>query len=85
MQPSPTTKWKSRIYDILNENGSRKFIYLVISNVQNNFVKNHSDCTQKYPEKYFKKILKFLIDNIYFVFENQVSQKFQGVPIVFHC
>ena len=82
----PHDKLKSRLFDIIdscffNKNGSRKNAYLVIGNLKNYFVKNHSDCTHKYSEVDIKKMLEFLIDNIYVVFGNQVFQQSVGISL----
>lgn len=69
----------------MDKNGSRKFTYLVISYLQNYFVKSHSDCAHKYSEVYIKKMLEFLIDNVYLVFGNQVFQQSAGIPMSTNC
>lgn len=51
----------------LKKNGSRKFFYLVISHLQNYFAKNHLNRSQQYSQVDMKKMLEFLIDNIYVV------------------
>lgn len=59
--------------------------YIFIGNLKNYFVKNHSDCTHKYSEVDIKKMLEFLIDNIYLVFGNQVFQQSVGIPMGTNC
>jgi hypothetical protein len=56
-----------------NKNGKRKYSYLVISHHKHYIVNYHSDSTYKYSEVEIKKMLEFLIDNIYVVVEGQVN------------
>lgn len=47
---------------------------------------NHSDCTHKFSEvDIIKKVLGFLIDNIYVVFGDQVFQQTVGIPMGTNC
>ena len=49
------------------------------------FVKYHSYSTNKYSEVEIKKMLEFLIDNIYVVVEGQVFQQSVGIRIGTNC
>jgi hypothetical protein len=53
----------------------------VINDQKHYFVKHHSDSTHKYSEIEIKKMLEFLIDNIYVVVGGQVLQQFVGIPM----
>jgi hypothetical protein len=57
----------------------------VISHQKHYFVKYHSDSTQKYSEVEIKKMLKFLIDNIYVVVGGQVFQQSFEIPMGMNC
>jgi hypothetical protein len=57
----------------------------VISHQKYYFVKHHSDSTYKYSEVEIKKMLEFLIDNIYVVVGGQVFQQSFGIPIGKNC
>ena len=86
----PHDKLKSRLSDIIdscffNKNGNRKFSYIVIGNRKHYFVKTHSDCPHKYSEVQIKRMLDFLIDNIYVVFGDQVFQQTVGIPMGTNC
>jgi hypothetical protein len=75
----PHHELKSRLLDIIddclfNKNGKRKYAHLVISHQKHYFVKHHSDSMHKYSEVEIKKMLEFLIDNIYVVVGGQVFQ-----------
>ena len=63
----------------------RKYAYLVISHPKNYFVKHHSDSTHKYSEVDIKKMLEFLIDNIFVVVGEQVFQQCVGIPMGKNC
>ena len=79
-------KLKSRLFDIIDscfftKNGKRKYANLAISHQTNYFVKNHSDSTHKYSEVEIKKMLEFLIDNIFVVFGDRVFQQSVGITM----
>lgn len=83
-------KLKSRFCNTIdscfyNKNGSHNFTYLVIGHLQNCFVQNHLDCVHKYSENDIKKMLAFLIDNIYVVFENLVFQQSVEISMGINC
>jgi hypothetical protein len=87
----PHDKLKSRLLHIIdnwfffNKNGKRKYSYLVISHQKHYFVKYHSDSTHKYSEVEIKKMLEFLINNIYVVVRGQVFQQSFGIPMGTNC
>ena len=86
----PHDKLKNKLFEIIDscffaKNGKRKYAYLVISHVNNYFVKNHSDSTHKYSEVDIKKMLEFLIDNIFVVFGDRVFQQTVGIPMGTNC
>jgi hypothetical protein len=58
---------------------------MVISHQKHYFVKYHSDCTRKYSEVEIKKILEFLIYNIYVVVGGQIFRQFVGIPMGTKC
>ena len=66
---------------MFNKNWKRKYAYLVISHQKHYFVKHHSDSMHKYSEVEIKKMLEFLIDNIYVVVGGQVFQQSVGIPM----
>jgi hypothetical protein len=45
------------------------------------FVRHHSDSPYKYSEADIKRILDFVVDNIFIAFGDQVFQKYPGIPI----
>ena len=49
------------------------------------FVKDHSDCIQKYTEDDIIKMLNFLIDNIFVEFGGQIFQQSVGIPMGTNC
>jgi hypothetical protein len=57
----------------------------LISHQKNYFVKYHSDSTHKYSEVEIKKVLEFLIDNIYVVVGGQVFHQSGGIPMGTNC
>jgi hypothetical protein len=57
----------------------------VISQKKHYFVEYHFDSTHKYSEVEIKKMLEFLIDNIYVVFGGQVFQQPVGIPMGTNC
>jgi hypothetical protein len=65
--------------------GKGNIEYLVISHQKHYFVKRHSDSTHKYSEVEIKKMLGFLIDNIYVVFGGQVFQQSVGISMGTNC
>jgi hypothetical protein len=72
---------KSRLLDIIdncfyNKNGKRKYSY-----IRNTTLLNITDSTDKYYKVEIKKMLEFLIDNIYAVVGGQVVQQSVGIPI----
>jgi hypothetical protein len=52
----------------------------VISHKNHYFVKHHSDYTHKFSKDEIKKMLEFLIDNIFVVVGGQVFQQSVGIP-----
>jgi hypothetical protein len=62
-----------------------KYAYIVISHQKRYFVKHHSDSTHKYSEVEIKKMLGFLIDNIYVVVGGQVFKQSVGIPMGTNC
>jgi hypothetical protein len=83
-------KSKSRHFDIfdnrfLNKYGKRKYSYLVMSHQKYYFVKYNSDSTHKHSEVEIKKMLEFLIDNIFVVGRGQVFQQSVGIPMNANC
>jgi hypothetical protein len=59
--------------------GKYQYAYLVISHQKHYFVKHQSDTMHKYSEVEIKKMLEFLIDNIYVVVGGQVFQQSVGI------
>jgi hypothetical protein len=57
----------------------------VISHQKHYFVKHHSDSTHKYSEVEIKKMMEFLIDNIFIVVVGQVFQQFVGITMGTNC
>lgn len=53
--------------------------------MQNYFVKSQSDYAHQYFNVYIKKMLVFLIENIYVGFGNQVFQLSIGIPMGTNC
>jgi hypothetical protein len=51
----------------------------VISHQKQYFVKSHSDSTHKYSEVEIKKMLEFVIDNVFVVGGGQVFQQSVGI------
>jgi hypothetical protein len=58
-----------------HKTGKGKYSYLVISHQKHYFVKYHPDCTHKYSEVEIKKMLEFLIDNVYVAVGGHVLQQ----------
>ena len=48
-------------------------------------MKEHSDSKNKYTEKNIIKMLEFLVDNIFVVFEGKVFQQIIGIPMGTNC
>jgi hypothetical protein len=71
--------------EVKTKNGKRKGSYLVISHQKHCFVKCYSDFIHKYSEAEIKKMLVFLIDNIFVVIGDQISQKSLGIPMDTNC
>jgi hypothetical protein len=63
----------------------RKSAYLVISHQKHYIVKDHSDSMHKYSEVEIKKMLEFLIDNIYVAVRGQVFQQSVEIPRGTNC
>jgi hypothetical protein len=57
----------------------------VISYQKHYLVKYHSDSTHNYSEVEIKKMLEFLIDNIYVIVGGQVFQQSVGIPMGENC
>ena len=49
------------------------------------FVKEHSDSKNKYTEEDNIKMLEFLVDTIFVVFEGKVFQQIIGIPMSTNC
>jgi hypothetical protein len=86
----PLDKLKFRLLDIidncfLNKNGKRKYSYLVMSYQKHYFFKYDSDSTHKYSEVEIKKMLEFLIDNIFVVVSGQVFQQSVEIHMGTNC
>jgi hypothetical protein len=86
----PHEKLKSRLFDIIdncsfNENGKREYSYLVISHQKHYFVKYLSNFTQKYFEIKIKKMIEFLIDNIFVAVGGLVFQQSVKIPMDTNC
>jgi hypothetical protein len=57
----------------------------VIGKQNTYFMRHHSDSPYKYSEADIKKMLGFLVDNIYVVFGDQVFQQSIGIPMGTNC
>lgn len=74
-----------RLFEIIdrcffNKNGSRKFSHLVMGHLKIWIVKIHSDCVHRYSEDDTKKIIVFLIVNIYVFSEIRYSNNLLKFP-----
>ena len=49
------------------------------------FLKDYSDCTTKLTETVIVSMLKFLLDNIFVVFDGQIFQQTIGIPMGINC
>jgi hypothetical protein len=59
--------------------------HLVVNHLRTYFVIHDSDSTHKYSEVGIKEILRFLIDNIFVAFGNQIFQQTVGIPMGTNC
>jgi hypothetical protein len=64
---------------------SKPYSYLVISHQKHYVVKYLSDSTHKYPKVESKKLLWFLIDNIFVLVGVKVFQQSVGIPMGTNC
>ena len=69
----------------LHKNGNRIYKYLVLGWDWPYLVKEHSDSKNKYTEDDIIKMLEFLVDNIFVVFAEKVSQQIIGIPMGRNC
>jgi hypothetical protein len=67
----------------LTKNGTKKYKLLAILDTY--FLRHDSDSPHKYSEAEIKGILGFLVDNIYVVFGEQISQQSVGTPMGTNC
>jgi hypothetical protein len=86
----PHNKLKARLFQIidicfLNENGTRKYKFLVIGEQDTYFVRHHSDSPYKYSEADIKSMLGFLVENMYVLLGDQVFQQPVGIPMDTNC
>ena len=86
----PHQKLKNRLTSIVqnsfvSKNGNRRYKYLVLGHTESYFVKEHSDCKNKYTEDDIIKMLGFLVDNIFVVFAGKVFQQIVGIPMGTNC
>ena len=86
----PHTKLKSRLKDLIHQaffcqNGNRRYRYLVVNHSSTYFVKEHTDCSNKYDERDIVGMLEFLIDNIYVEFGGVLFQQTVGIPMGTNC
>ena len=86
----PHQKLKSRLATIIrnslfHRNGNRRYKYLVLGREGPYFVKEYSDSKNKYTEDDIINMLEFLVDNIFVVFGESLSNTksaFQWAQIV---
>jgi hypothetical protein len=69
----------------LNENGTRKYKFLVVGKQDTYFVRHHSDNQNKYSEAYIIDMLDFLVENIYVVLGVQIFQQSIGILMGTNC
>ena len=86
----PHQKLKNKLKSIIQnsfvyKNGNRRYKYLVLGRDEPYFVKKHSASSNKYTEEDIIKMLEFLIDNIFVVFEGKVFQQIVGIPMGTNC
>ena len=86
----PHQKLKNRLASIIQnsfiyKNGNRRYKYLVLGHEESYFVKERSDCKNKYTEDDIIKMLGFLVDNIFVVFAGKVFQQIVGIPMGTNC
>ncbi|MCU7801424.1 MAG: hypothetical protein KZQ70_15165, partial [gamma proteobacterium symbiont of Lucinoma myriamae] len=86
----PHNKLKSRLKDLIthcffHKNGTRRYKYVVLGPLKTYFVKDHSDCKVKYSETDIVRMLEFLIDNIFVMFDGQIFQQTIGIPMGTNC
>jgi hypothetical protein len=75
----PHDELKTRLFSIIdscffNKNGKRKYSSSVVNHSRTLFVIHDSDSRNKYSEVDIKKMLGFLINNIFVVFDNKIFQ-----------
>ena len=81
---------KSKLKEIINQcffhkNGNCRFQYVVIGYKDTYFVREHSDAPQKYSDAAVKKMLEYLIDNIFVEFGGRIFQQTIGIPMGSNC
>ena len=86
----PHDKLKSKLKEMINQcffhkNGNCRFQYVVISYKDTYFVRDHSDAPQKYSDADVKKMLEYLIDNIFVEFGGRIFQQTIGIPMGTNC
>ena len=90
IQPYLNRNWKTDS-PVLSEtpsfskNGNRRYKYLVLRHEGTYFVKEYSDSKNKYSEDDIIKMLELLVDNIFVVFAEKVSQQTVGIPMGTNC
>ena len=62
-----------------------RYKYLGLGHEEAYFVKEHSDSKTNDSEDDIIKMLEFLVDNIFLVFEGKVSQQIVGIPMGINC
>ena len=70
---------------ILFKNGNRRYKYLALGHEETYFVRGHSDSKIKYSGDDIIKMLEFLVDNIFVIFDGQVLQQTVGIPMGTNC
>ena len=86
----PHQKLKNRLTSIIRnafifKTGNRWYKYFVLGHDETYFVKEHSDSKNKYSEDNIIKVLEFLVDNIFVVFDGKVFQQTVGIPMSTNC
>jgi hypothetical protein len=83
----PHEQLKSRLFDIIDNcffNKNEKIIFSDQSS-KHYFIRYHSDSSHKYSEVEIKKMLEFLIDNIFVVVGGEVFQQSVGISMGTNC
>ena len=79
----PYTKLKERLFRIidncfLSKSGTWKFKCIVFVHFETYFIQHRTDSSQTYTEIEIKRLVRFLIDNIYVIFGNFIFQQTVG-------